>query len=168
MFAVAAPERRPRLTAHVRHVPRDATDGRALLPFSSPQGVWGCERTRYSTYSGGTTRRMADGRTTLLTRQPTRSYVTLSFHTRWVSSSWFSVASMPLNLGRVHSAPPGLAAIQFACFVTFGLLCIPAPKSSHSPDPSGHSCWHAHVCLPRCIFSGSHLPPQSRSAAPLW
>ena len=53
----------------------------------------------------------------------------LSFHTRWVVLPGFQLLQCRSILGRVHSCPPGLAAIQFCVlYVTFGLLCIPAPK----------------------------------------
>ena len=72
---------------------------------------------------------MADGRTTLLTRQPTRSYVTFLFILVGSFFLVFSCFNAAQSLDGSIPAPPGLAAIQFCVlYVTFGLLCIPAPK----------------------------------------
>ena len=105
----------------------ETPDGRALLLLFAPRGV-GLQTNKIQ-YSGGTTRRMADGRTTLLTRQPTRSYVTFLFILVGSFFLVFSCFNAAQSLDGSIPAPPGLAAIQFCVlYVTFGLLCIPAPK----------------------------------------
>ena len=167
--AVAAPERRPR--------PRPPTSPRAtrrqtgvLYSFSSPQGVCGAanEQDTVLGWHDETNGRWPD----YIAHEATHAQLRdLSFHTRWVVLPGFQLLQCRSILGRVHSCPSRTCSnpvLRALCDVWTTLH--PGSKShlTHRTQV-GHSCWHAHVCLPRCIFSGSTLLHRKAGArAPLW